>query len=299
MYSYWKQIGERVLKELFDAFGVSPYHSRGITGQGVHMLVIDTGCAFSNLSANHGLAVSSIISAPQNSHGLVGIAPHATVKIIDVRDPGSIPVDVVIDAIATGIRDNVDIISISLGTSDAFEPLQDIIRDAHAKGILVFAATGNSGEMGYEFPAAYEHVISVASINVSRQPSPFNTRNDAVAVFAPGEDIKLPVGDALVGFTGTSFATPFAAGVAALVLCDARTRGVVRISRDDMVRTLRDADHLDLNCNDHTFATDGPKCFGAAPLPRRVYEKSKPSVSIVIIIIVLLATCIGFVMEIK
>ena len=283
---------------MFDTFGVSAYHNRNVLGKGVKILVIDTGCAFSNLSANHGLAVSSIISAPDNTHGLVGVAPDATVSIIDVKDPGSIPVDVVIQAIATGVKENVDIISISLGTSDAFSPLQDIIREAHQKGILVFAATGNSGEMGYEFPAAYDHVISVASVNSSRQPSPFNTRNDAVAVFAPGEDIKLPVGNSLMKFTGTSFATPFAAGMAALILCEARTQGRKRIPRDEMVVTLRNDEHLALNCRDHAFGMDGPGC-GTNPVKANVTEPSKQNLLPLVVVVLLLAMCAWFIMEIK
>ena len=171
------------MRDLFHEFGIAAYHARGIRGQGVSMMVIDTGCGKGK--STHGLAVSSIISSND------GIAPAADIDLADVIDPSSIPIDVVIDAIRHGIELDVDIISISLGTDDAFGPMQDALRDAHDRGILVFAAAGNSGERGYEFPAAYDRVISVASINSARQPSLFNTRNDAVAVFAPGENIRL------------------------------------------------------------------------------------------------------------
>ena len=204
-------MSDRVMRDLFHEFGVAAYHARGIRGQGVSMMIIDTGCG-----KGHGLAVSSIVSE--------GIAPDASIDLADVIDPTSIPIDAVIDAIQRGVDLNVDIISISLGTDDAFGPMQDVLRDAHEKGILVFAAAGNSGERGYEFPAAYDRVISVASINSARQPSQFNTRNDAVAVFAPGENIRLP--SSTDSFSGTSFATPFAAGLAALVLSERRLQGM-------------------------------------------------------------------------
>ena len=246
------------------------------------MMIIDTGGGKGK--STHGVAVSSIISSSD------GIAPAVDIDLADVIDPSSIPIDVVIDAIQRGIELDVDIISISLGTDDAFGPMQDVLRDAHEKGILIFAAAGNSGERGYEFPAAYDRVISVASINSARQPSQFNTRNDAVAVFAPGENIR--VGASSEAYSGTSFATPFAAGLAALVLSEKRTREKGRISRREMIAILRNQDHLDLNCEDHTFAVDGPSCFGGGPLRTTVTKEASVQVPVALVTLVLLV-CAG------
>jgi subtilisin family serine protease len=276
-----EKMSDRVMRDLFHEFGVAAYHARGIRGQGVSMMVIDTGCG-----KGHGLAVSSIISD--------GIAPDASIDLADVIDPSSIPIDSVIDAIKRGVDLDVDIISISLGTEDAFGPMQDVLREAHDKGILVFAAAGNSGERGYEFPAAYDRVISVASINSARQPSLFNTRNDAVAVFAPGENIRLALSPE--AFSGTSFATPFAAGLAALVLSERRSaeprKVPIRLSRKEMVATLRNQDHLDLNCEDHTFAVDGPSCFGGGPPRSAKAKESSIQVPIAFAMLILLL-CAG------
>jgi subtilisin family serine protease len=83
---------------------------------------------------------------------------------------------------------------------------------------LVFASAGNSGSSGYEYPASFDGVISVGSVNANRQLSSFNTRNEKVVLFAPGEDYILPKVDGLVSANGTSFSCPFAAGLAALYI---------------------------------------------------------------------------------
>jgi subtilisin family serine protease len=251
-------MSSREIQNLFDQFGITRYHANNVRGQGVSILIIDTGLERTNSGNVHGLAVASLISGDD---GVEGIAPESDVDVVDVHDPSSIPIQVVIDAIRKGVEKDVDIICISLGTNDPWGPLQEVVSRAASQGILVFAAAGNSGERGYEFPAACYDAISVGSMNASRQPSPFNTKNDAVVVFAPGEKLRLPTGahGSLQEFTGTSFATPFAAGLAALVLSAKRAESHspgLRMKRREMVDTLRGLDHFGLNCTDHTYVME-------------------------------------------
>jgi hypothetical protein len=198
---------------------------------------------------------------------------------LDLKDSKNIPMSKVLRAIELAIQKGVDILSISLGTTDSWEPMQNLISEAVSKNILVFAAAGNSGDRGYEYPAACKGAISVASMNSSRQPSQFNTRNDATVVFAPGEQLSLPLGQSgeSAEFSGTSFATPFAAGIAALALSKLRhadnkntkvhenkTQSLSKpkkshISRQDMILLLRDTNHLGLNCETHTYVME-PTC---------------------------------------
>jgi len=256
---------EILLREMFDAFGISAYHSKGIRGAGIKILIVDTGMDSrkdSGADINmHGYAVRCLIKAPENSHGLVGIAPDADLTLVDVYDKESIPIDLLLLALRKAIDNRVDIISISLGTPDSYEPLQALIDEAAEKGILIFAAAGNSGSRAYEYPASCFSAIAVGSVNVARQPSEFNTRNDSVVVFAPGERIKLPTGHegVLEEYNGTSFSTPWAAGLAALVLQQARVRGSdpnLKLNRRQMIDILRDPAHLDLNCDQHTYVMD-------------------------------------------
>lgn len=308
------KMGEKVLRDLFDKFGVSRYHGRGIFGQGVSITIIDTGLkrdsaqnvvSFGADINVHGLAVSSLIAPPDNEFGLVGIAPQAHVELADVRDPSSIPIDAVLQAIRRAIDNNSDIISISLGTDDSYSPLQTLIDEASAKGILVFAAAGNSGDRGYEYPAACFRAISVASLNNARQPSPFNTRNDAVVLFAPGERLMLPTAEngALEEYSGTSFATPFAAGLAALVLSAKRSEEgkKVRLNRREMIDILRNPHHLHLNCEEHTYVMDRT-CTNYEGLIDHERDKQKKSFSAKLgiglaLLFVVLASMIAFMMR--
>ena len=261
------------MQRLFEEFGISSYHSRGVYGQGVKVMIIDTGMpdtssTFSSLpnSSKHGIAVSSILTGWEEG-GLKGICPEAQVELLDLRVSKNIPMSKVLRAVELAIENGVDILSISLGTTDSWEPMQNLITEAVSKNILVFAAAGNSGDRGYEYPAACKGAISVASMNTSRQPSAFNTRNDATVVFAPGEELMLPMGHKgeLGQFSGTSFATPFAAGIAALALSKKRTEPKSKsdtsthISRQEMIVLLRDTNHLGLNCDTHTYVME-PTC---------------------------------------
>jgi subtilisin family serine protease len=261
-------------------------------------MIVDTGMGSKKnhgaLPNNkHGLAVSSILTGNPET-GLRGICPHSEVECLDLQDDKNIPMSKVLRAIELAIDRHVDILSISLGTTDSWEPMQQLIEKATAKQILVFAAAGNSGDRGYEYPAACKGAISVASMNTSRQPSAFNTRNDATVVFAPGEQLSLPLGNGgeLGEFSGTSFATPFAAGLAALILSKKRneesTKSKLFISRKDMILILRDTDHLGLNCDLHTYVME-PTCTET-----RYENKERQATPINFTLGVLLLLCILF-----
>jgi subtilisin family serine protease len=262
--TYW----DRVLRK----FGVYEYHNAGVFGQNVSMYIIDTGInqtesdllnvkirSFAGRTRNvHGSAVTSIIKTV--------IAPQAQVYLADLdTSTGIIYTSSLVNAIQDAVSLNVDIITISLGTNKYDRNLEKAVNDAHGKGILVFAAAGNCACPDYEFPAACEHAISVGSINAeTMEPSPFNTRNDSSVLFAPGENVQIPLKSGFQSVSGTSFSAPFVAGLAALVLSKKRgARPGVRMERDDMVELLRDKDHLGLSCNVHNYTKTGA-CAGVA-----------------------------------
>lgn len=285
---------ENKMQRLFEEFGISSYHSRGIFGQGVKVMIIDTGMPdtlkFATLpkSAKHGIAVSSILTGWKDG-GMRGICPEADVELLDLKDSKNIPMSKVLRAVELAIQNGVDILSISLGTTDSWEPMQSLITEAASKNILVFAAAGNSGDRGYEYPAACKGAISVASMNTSRQPSQFNTRNDATVVFAPGEELTLPLADSgeLGDFSGTSFATPFAAGIAALALSKLRNETLNKksfLSRKDMILLLRDTNHLGLNCDTHTYVME-PTCTETRYVN---LESSTPQLDLRLVVVLLL-----------
>lgn len=259
-------------KLFYNKFGIDKYHSQGVFGQNVSIYLIDTGltstCKLKNVKSRtvanamapqgHGSFVANIVAAQASESGAPGIAPEAQVYLSDITGAdGKIYTSYLIKAIEDAIDLQVDIISISMGTSVYNQKLEDCVRKAAAQGTLVFAATGNCSCRTYEFPSACDAAISVASMDANRKPSQFNTRNDSVAVFAPGQNIGVP--GAPKPLSGTSFAVPFVSGLAALELSKRRlTEPGARMSRDEAIAMLRTT--LGLDCSIHTYSNDS--CAG-------------------------------------
>jgi len=140
------------------------------------------------------------------------------------------------DAIRHAVKKGADIISISLGWKYASDEVNSALLEAQAKQVLIFAATSNEGvrdPTGIAHPARALTVISVDSASGEGQPSTFNPpTNDAInnkgsRLTAPGENVLSAFPPSLEPSglkrkTGTSFATPIAAGVAGLILEFAR-----------------------------------------------------------------------------
>ena len=255
-------------QKYYSKFGIKNYHDHNFYGSGVSIYVIDMGLTnteqgLRNVKTRtitnpmgrkntHGSFVASIIGQ-SSKDGPTGIAPDAQIYLADVSDAnGAIYTSSLVKAIQDAVDLRVDIISISLGTNVYDPKLEKVVDDAQKLGILVFAASGNCSCRTYEFPAACASAISVASIDVNRNLSSFNTRNDAVAVFAPGQNIKVPGSSRL---SGTSFAVPFASALAALELGRMRTLDpTAKLSRAEAITFLRET--LGLSCETHTYTTD-------------------------------------------
>ena len=106
----------------------------------------------------------------------------------------------------------------SSGGGGYTQSFADAIADADTAGIVTFASSGNSYGTGYNYPASYPFVLSVGSITESYERSSFSTYNDEVDLCAPGSSVLSTVpGDGYSSYSGTSMASPHAAGVAALV----------------------------------------------------------------------------------
>jgi len=269
---------EQHVNVLYPKFGVAQYHAKGFYGTGIRIYVIDTGFVQSLASSikhvnvrsvnrgtkasavhGHGSYVASILG--NQDAKLPGICPDAILYLSEANaQNGNMYTSTLIACIKDAIQLKVDIISISLGTDTYNKQLEHWIRQALNQGILVLAASGNCGCRTYEFPSSIEGVISVASMNVDRIPSVFNTRNDNVSVFAPGEQLQVP-GLQSKRVSGTSFATPFVTGLLALEIQKLRSeegdqgnKTAITLSTQDAIQFSRET--LGLNCNDHTFSVN-------------------------------------------
>lgn len=104
-------------------------------------------------------------------------------------------------------------------------PHRRVIDYAMHYGCTLVAAAGNKGDREQYYPAAWPEVIAVGSVDARDQRSAFSSYGPHLAVCAPGEDIW---GLARRGYrvgSGTSFASPFVSGVAALMVGRARKHG--------------------------------------------------------------------------
>jgi subtilisin family serine protease len=122
------------------------------------------------------------------------------------------------------------IVNMSFGTDDealepnAPRPHAETIAYAARRGVVLVAASGNSGDMRTYWPAAFPDVIAVGSVGDDGRPSKFSTRGTHVALSAPGERVLTATIHGYQNATGTSFAAPFVAGAAALLMARAARR---------------------------------------------------------------------------
>lgn len=263
----------------YSVFGVKQFHENLEFGSGVKVYVIDEG--FNDIDPttpgiqtttdladftqvfisdsgagggglSHGGLVCALLGASRrNGAGIIGLCPDATLFLADVDNiDGDIFINKVVQAIDDAISRNIDIINISLGSSSSIPILEQAVQRAINAGIIIFASAGNSGSTGYEYPASYPGVISVGSVNINRTLSSFNTRNEKIALFAPGDKYPLPSPLDVTDFVyvdGTSFSSPFAAGLAALYTSRRRkdlSNPTYKPSRAEIITALSGEDIL-------------------------------------------------------
>ena len=168
-------------------------------------------------TCGHGTSVTSVIAGKGSDSGVKGVNGNIEIysaRVLNAKKQAS--VSSVVEAIYWAIEKDVNIINLSFGTQVYSEALKTAIDAATAKGILVVAAAGNSGNTNADYPAAFENVLSVGSINAAGKSSQFSAGGESVDLAAPGEAVSAQAnfGEALV-LSGTSLAAPHVTGIAA------------------------------------------------------------------------------------
>lgn len=175
----------------------------------------------------HATHCCGIIGAvADNGMGVKGIAPDADMyacAVLDGNGTGTAK------NIAHGVRFatdvwGVDIISMSLGmpSSPTSYELKLACDYAMNKGVTIIAAAGNeAGKVGQ--PAKYDGVIAVAAVDEDRNHAPFSNFGNQVDFSAGGVNVySTYLNNGYAKLSGTSMATPALAGVAALIISDAK-----------------------------------------------------------------------------
>ncbi|MEW5925551.1 MAG: S8 family serine peptidase [Candidatus Zixiibacteriota bacterium] len=124
-------------------------------------------------------------------------------------------------AVLKAIDDGCKAINISFGMIGENVALDDALKYARDNDVLVIAAAGNDStdsNLIFPFPASRYYCIAVAALDSLNYRADFSNFGVKVNVCAPGTWIYAPYIDTLYGWwNGTSFATPFVTGLAALI----------------------------------------------------------------------------------
>ena len=168
----------------------------------------------------HGTGVAGTLSPRSNNQiGVCGVAwanPILPVRVLDANGSGNY------SAIANGIIYAADrgakVINLSLGGTSSSRALQDAINYAWNKQCVIVAAAGNNGSNVALYPAACTNVVAVSATNASDTRPTWSNFGSYVDVSAPGVDILSVYGtDQYAAWNGTSFSSPVASGVVALM----------------------------------------------------------------------------------
>lgn len=162
------------------------------------------------LAIGHGTHVAGIVHL---------VAPDARIMPLRVLDnQGRGDIFQLAEAIIYATTHGAKVINMSLGTNEASDLLDDITQWATSRGVTVVAAAGNLNTKERQYPAASSCVLAITALNERQQKADFANYGSWIALAAPGVSIysSLPP-DGYGWWSGTSMATPWAAGQAALI----------------------------------------------------------------------------------
>lgn len=212
------------------------------SGQGVTAYVIDTGIRASHKDFGgrassgwdfidndataqdgngHGTHVSATVAG--ESHGVAKQADVVGVRVLD--DAGSGTTAQVIAGIdwVTKNATKPAVANLSLGGT-ANAQLDAAVRNSIASGVTYTVAAGNDGLPAFLFsPARVKEAITVGATDVKDAKASFSNWGGSLDLFAPGVGITSAWNtddSATDTLSGTSMASPHAAGAAALYLAD-------------------------------------------------------------------------------
>ncbi len=174
--------------------------------------------------ADHGTHVAGIVAGDVNNGvGIVGAAPRVKLMPLKFYGSGAWTSAIVARAYAYAADNGAKIISTSYNV-DSFvgDPVYEAALDyAYDKGVLIFNSAGNNG-MKDPARGKLDQFLLVCSTEIKPEAadkkSSFSNYGARIDICSPGSDILSTIpDDGYEEMSGTSMATPNAAGVAALI----------------------------------------------------------------------------------
>ena len=174
----------------------------------------------------HGTKVAQMIVGADNGLGTTGIARGAAIVPLKCFASGqNTSVEELVSAINAAVDDyKCTVINMSWCIPGSSQTLSDAIDHAVSKGAVCVAAVGNTNNIPQgtvTYPAAYDNVIGVGSVDAEKLVASTSIQSSAVDVCAPGSGLTFV--DTGTGANeaktsgGTSFASPCVAAAAALI----------------------------------------------------------------------------------
>ncbi|MCU6797130.1 S8 family serine peptidase [Paenibacillus sp. WQ 127069] len=300
----WEMVSEEKRKNIIIAIvdsGVDLNHPdlKDSLERGANFVNPSLPTANANDDNGHGTHVAGIAAAiTNNGIGIAGVAGGVRIlpiKVTNAKGTGNSR------SIGLGIIEAADrgasVINLSLG-GDSIDPyLQDAIQYAQKKGAVVVAASGNESNHAtgvhapVAYPAAYPGVISVGAIDEPETDDITNNNTGAyryayftntgpeLKVVASGVNIYSTVpGGANDMKSGTSMATPYVTGLAAML------KAANPKLNADQIQTIiiNTATDLGVPGRDDIYGNgliDGVRAFTTPRLELKYLQPSQPTVA--------------------
>ena len=182
---------------------------------------------------NHGTLLAGTIRAiADNGIGVAGVAPQCTlvsvkygVSTVPCNGFGTFLTSWLVNAIAWCAPNGVRITNNSNGMSQQ-PAVTSAYQSSYAGGVMHFASSGNNSSPVISYPASLPTVVAVGAVDRTGERAWFSNYGSALALVAPGVEVVTTDRSGADGeapgdyhtVEGTSFAAPYAAAVAGMVL---------------------------------------------------------------------------------
>jgi len=213
-------------------------------------------------ATSHGTIISGIIGAiSDNKQDGAGLNWNVSIMPLRaVNNNGTGSYSDIARAINYAVENGAKIINLSFVGSEPDENFKAVLRRVYDRGVFIVAAAGNNGYMFFNdpkknlnYPACYDlgednWIMGVSSVNTKDELSYFSNYGNCVDILAPGENIfSLQRYSPQYGFydsfggpwQGTSFATAFVSGAAALIK-SLHPEWTPRQIKDNLIQTADD-----------------------------------------------------------
>jgi subtilisin family serine protease len=206
----------------------------------------------------HGTFCAGIVGAVRDNHkGIQGVCPR--VKLMALKVYPAMTFSVCAEAIIYAADNGADVINMSWGSPLPSLLVQSALQYAKNSGVVLVAASGNSGGSDLFYPASFPEVISVGATDLNDHVTSFSTYGSELDLVAAGNDVfglradltdmyaescepnVHIVFDSFYVASGTSFAAPHVAGAAGYMravspgLSPAKVQQILQNNSDDLV----------------------------------------------------------------